>query len=453
MFAGLSWLLCIGLATVARAGTLVESTSDPAAFAPDEIRAVAGDVVSSRSFWRAGRLLTESEVALDDGSTLMVRQVGGSDGAISVIQFPSRPIARPGDRLTLLVQGMQRDPRTKTAHPRIVDIVDVTRAGAALDESVRNFVQTTNERNVPLHWQHQCVFITYDVDGTTDIEGDLEFQVMDSVFQTWRDSTADCSYQTFEMNGRQEVVVAEDRQNVVTFREDEWGPVGCTEDPSLLCYNPNAAGITTVLFINSAGEERSGEILGADIEMNAVDFSVSHQGLTNGPPELCLADLANTLTHEVGHLLGLDHTCVPFDFTPGLDPDGQPRPWPVDSQGLEVPICGPGNPEYIRESTMNAFQACGETSKATPEADDIDAVCWVYWQPADPGECRLPESNSFATRDCSCRLGHRGSDSPPTPLVSLLLVGILLSWRIRRGRGPAAARCSDAGRSPLIESP
>src|SRR6266545_4061144 len=63
------------------------------------------------------------------------------------------------------------------------------------------------------------------------------------------------------------------------------------------------------IFIDDEKSDRNGTLLDADIELNALDFkiAVDHQSL--GPAQLCESDLANTFTHEIGHLMGLDHTC------------------------------------------------------------------------------------------------------------------------------------------------
>ena len=54
----------------------------------------------------------------------------------------------------------------------------------------------------------------------------------------------------------------------------------------------------------------AGRILDADVEMNNFNFAFTVDGTAPataaGRP---VADVQNTLTHELGHLLGLDHTC------------------------------------------------------------------------------------------------------------------------------------------------
>ncbi len=67
--------------------------------------------------------------------------------------------------------------------------------------------------------------------------------------------------------------------------------------------------------------------------------------------------MQNTLTHELGHLMGLEHPC-----RVGADP---PR---TDGNGVQVPMCGAAlNDAQITEATMFNFQDCGETKKETLE--------------------------------------------------------------------------------------
>ena len=433
----LSWSFLLALVATAAAGTTVVGNGDATVLdnRSPKARALTGTVVASETHWHDGRIVTTARVRADDGSELELSQIGGTIGELTTIQIPGQPIARTHDQVTLLVEDAHD--KRDGGQPRVLEVLWVTAGESQKNpvsrtpENQRKFVRTTNDRNVPLYWNYNCVHITYDSAGTTDLDGDTEFQVMDSVFQTWRDTTASCSYLTFVIEESAPVELALDRVNIVKFLEEEWGPVGCTTNSAVPCYHPDAAAITTVSFINSAGQERSGEIVDADIELNGAHFAISDQDVTNAPPQLCKSDLANTLTHEVGHLMGLDHTCVGAGFSPGFDPDGNPKPWPQDHNGEDVPFCGAGNPPEVRDSTMNAFQNCGETAKASPEQDDIDAVCAVYPGAEDPGTCRIPDSTS-GRRTCACRLGTAGNDSPVSPLLPMALLAAALLWRQRR---------------------
>jgi MYXO-CTERM domain-containing protein len=153
--------------------------------------------------------------------------------------------------------------------------------------------------------------------------------------------------------------------------------------------------------------------------LNAVHFAISSEGRSLGGLA-CLSDLANTLTHEVGHLLGLDHTCRLGN-----------EPARLDNQGNLVPQCSSDLPSEILEATMHPSQECGETKKITLEADDIDAICSVYAMVQDPRTC---ERVSLGRRRGFCSVGPAPgrSDDLLSLLWPLAAAGLLLFRRRRR---------------------
>ena len=100
-------------------------------------------------------------------------------------------------------------------------------------------------------------------------------------------------------------VAANDRRNMVILRDTSWCLLDATGacSPTSTAYDPAALALTTVWARASTGE-----IIDADIEINAVNNLwadvVAHPELVDRH------DLQNVLTHEIGHLLGLDHSCL-----------------------------------------------------------------------------------------------------------------------------------------------
>ena len=169
-----------------------------------------------------------------------------------------------------------------------------------------------------------------------------------------------------------------DRLNSIGFRRDEWRKIPCkpTEKEACLPYSGNAIAITIV-----TSNKSTGEILDADIEINAVTqrFSdVVSEGRPTGGA-LSVQDLQNTLTHEFGHLIGLDHNC--YDPVPnGIAPR--------DHNGESAPDCF-NAPASITAATMFNSALPGETSKRDLAEDDLAALCDIYGPRTSSGGCSM----------------------------------------------------------------
>ena len=160
--------------------------------------------------------------------------------------------------------------------------------------------------------------------------------------------------------------------------------------------------ITTVHYVVSTGE-----IVDADMELQAWDgktqttgfyFTCTPAGSSCESAQLyqptagCVAyDVANTVTHEAGHVLGLDHVCNPAYAAP-------------------FDACG-----SLSEDTMAPNATAGDTNKRTLEADDIDGVCTIY-----------PAGNSTATSQAA---SSQSSGCSTAGGGGLSLLGLaLLRW-------------------------
>ncbi len=126
-----------------------------------------------------------------------------------------------------------------------------------------------------------------------------------------------------------------DMENRVVFRASDWPPE----------LGPETLALTSAVY-----RRTTGEIVDADIDLNGVDH-VWSAGLT---PLTGHDDVQNTLTHELGHVLGFGHTSV-------------------------------------RDATMYASAALEEKSKRDLAEDDINAICDVY-----PGGSRGVHSSCSA---------------------------------------------------------
>jgi MYXO-CTERM domain-containing protein len=124
------------------------------------------------------------------------------------------------------------------------------------------------------------------------------------------------------------------------------------------------------------------------------------------------------VTHETGHVLGLDHTCVPAGTVPR----------PTDNLGNPVPDCSTASPDVVATTMFPSAQP-GDTQKRDLAPDDQQAVCEIYPAASDPKVC-MPD----VAGGCTCvAAGHPGAPGPGA--IALGLAGLtLLRARRRRGR-------------------
>ena len=332
-----------------------------------------GDVIAARGRWTSDHrtIVTDAVVRTPTGDVDVLQLGGHADGYTMTIIHGAEQLV-PGQRVVITAH-----PTTAGAvRPRwLLDDVDVRSGPRAAGPFVRT---NTNVTKVPVHWAKSCVEVSRAREGTIAIAADAEASVIVQSITTWNASTASCSYLNLVDLGAVASEIGNDGVNLIKFRDTEWCRPA-VDGNEQHCFSHQASGITTLLFVDDAGNDRNGEIVDADIELNGVDFAIS----TNGQSESqlgCKADLANTLVHELGHLLGLGHTC--------LGPADSPR---NDGAGNPVPLCSETIDATIIDSTMYPFQACGETSKASLSADDASAICTIYPLADDPGACEGPD--------------------------------------------------------------
>ncbi len=371
--------------------------------------AVDGQVIATASRWTSdgSRIVTEATVRTPDGD-VTVSQLGGSVDGLAMRTFPGPAIMMPGMRVAV------------TAHPAL-DLAQRTHVvvdGVRVLAEAPGFVRTgPTASGKYLYWESGCVYVNVDAEGTKEIAGANEFPVIDSAIAAWNDGTRGCSYMNLVRDPKLEnLEVSRDNVNVIKFRDLSWCRPALGDDPAR-CYSPAAAGLTTAVFVDDSSSKRDGAIVDADVELNGVDFAISAGGETLGTAG-CKSDLANTLTHELGHLLGLEHPCRAAG-----DP---PR---TDGEGNTVPSCGGANDPEILEATMYNFQECGETKKATLSADDTAAICAIYPTGDDPGTC------SRVTDEAGC---CSASEEPPVPALALAGLTVAVLAVRRRSRKNSA---------------
>jgi len=261
---------------------------------------------------------------------------------------------------------------------------------AGADPAVNALACREGETPVPIFWDSTCVTYHINEEGSADVTlSDVEREVQQG-FDAWAD--ADCSYLGFHYGGQTD----EDRvgyspcdgvpnANIVVFRPSDW------RHPS------QALALTSVTY-----DLNTGQIVDADIELNDEQFNFT----VTDNPVLVRIDVQNTIAHEVGHLLGLDHS-----------------------------------PES--EATMFAMAPSGETGMRTLDSDDIAGVCDIY--PSGAAEPSCPSSQAYfeaptvgpgdqcpvEDTGCCAVAGPAGGGDRSAPLL-IALVGLGMALVRRR---------------------
>ncbi len=241
------------------------------------------------------------------------------------------------------------------------------------------YVPERTTGGTPIHWPGSCVFIRPHAAGTTHIEGDAEQTIIAEVLDHWRTSTQECGYLRFMLEPPEAGEVGLDYVNRIIFREDRWCQPA-TPTSAEVCHDPTFGAVTSLVYVDSPGDPNDGTILDADIEINAVNYAVgtcTFRGCVTMGTQPMAQDLANQLTHEIGHLLGLAHTCR-SEFEPmGTDTDGSPVLFCTD----------PELPFEATTSSMYPVSIPEETRKATLSPGDVEDFCEIYPLADDPESC------------------------------------------------------------------
>jgi hypothetical protein len=268
-----------------------------------------------------------------------------------------------------------------------------------------------------LAWNQREYLYHYDSAGSIRTPGDSEFAAMEAAFDTWRTLAASCTDYTFTRGANMSAprvgyVEASEgnpepvNENVILFREASCVDVLPDDAPcydSKTCGNDHGCwdhGDGIIGLTTSTYSTRTGHVLDADIELNASQpggsggflfTTVSSPPCEGTPSTSCVAvDLQNTMTHEIGHVMGLDHV-----LTPG--------------------------------STMEATAPPGETHKRIIDVGSAEGVCTMYPRGLPPTQCLEPvEKGHELTADS--RLGCAAAPA------SLLPAGLLFAWALRSRR-------------------
>lgn len=270
-----------------------------------------------------------------------------------------------------------------------------------------------------LYWgTRQLAFETNDK-GSRDA-GPGAFAAVSASFAAWAAPCTDLAFDDLGRTSRADIGFSlqdANRPALVVWRDvlcskaappsDPCWAEGCANAYDCWEHDADVLALTTTSYNN-----KTGEIVHADIEFNGATYGFTAMDSPPCPkspppprPAPCVAiDVQNTLTHEVGHLLGLDHS--------------------LDS-----------------EATMFKTADLGELKKRSPEADDLDGLCHLYPQGRPTSTCLSPPPGTLQSSEGGCHCGAQGG------LTGLTLP--LLTALLRRRRHPGCTRSSRAGRASI----
>jgi hypothetical protein len=282
------------------------------------------------------------------------------------------------------------------------------------------YVRYMSAGGKPFKWPQSCVPMTaYPNDLTAMMSIDEILSNVTAAAATWSNVSDACTYLHIDITSSTGDTprAVNDGHNNVIFRASSW----CKQNPGGDCdpavsYDPAALALTSVSASTSSGTIRD-----ADLEVNAFHFRwadlVVHPELRG--PGMTIHDLQNALTHEMGHVIGLDHTCYL-----------QPPPL-IDNNGNPTPDCADASPDVLA-TTMFPSANPGDVDKRTLAPDDQQAVCDIYPAAMDPMVC-APVTTNSSLEGCSCAAG--GARAPGAALAVTGLGGALLfAVRARRRR-------------------
>jgi hypothetical protein len=276
-------------------------------------------------------------------------------------------------------------------------------AAAVLSQAYARSRASESDPNSQCLWWKENTRITWRVNqaGNAETPGDTEFTAIGRAFATWQTELAACGSLTFVEGPRstsREATYSPDddpvNQNLVLFRERAckgqvsagdpcWSDGSCGNKYDCWQFSEGAIAITTTSF-----SPRNAEIFDSDIELNTPSYiftTVDSPPCVRGAEAVtCIAtDVQNTMTHEIGHLLGLAHISD-------------------------------------ANSTMNPRAVTGELTKRTLDPGSKKFVCDVYPRGQPSKLCFLPrasiEQAQAAKTGCAAAAG-----APLWALAALLL--------------------------------
>ena len=255
----------------------------------------------------------------------------------------------------------------------------------------------------PVSWPSGCVLMAVDDPKSDLVSWDQLTDAARAAGETWTQAGSSCGEFRFAVEKAGGALQARgDGVNAIIFRTAGY----CRSGDKLIC-DPLSMAITWLYY----GDD--GRLFEADIEINGEAYVWN-----DGADGTAMFDIQAGVTHEMGHVLGLDHNCY----------EGMGLPRPVDDQGVPAVICEPVSPE-VRASIMYPTDSPSGGRRALA-ADDVRGICALYPSGLDP-TCR----GGLNPDGGCCAVAPRNDSRTPAAGCLFALLFLIASMR-RRSRGP-----------------
>ena len=250
-----------------------------------------------------------------------------------------------------------------------------------------------------LHWTISTVKMVGDVRGTKDVPGNKEWNAVIASMGTW--NRVKCNQPKLEFKGLQKDV----QIGYWPDRDDNYNGIKWTNSKQEWTQRYGDAFGDVIAFTTVNYNELTGVILDADMDINDWNFFFT----VSDNPEDTVFDVQNTVTHELGHVLGMDHSL-----------DGT--------------------------ATMYYSAQEQDLNKRTLEQDDIDGLCYIYKkQHKEPDisnegvtdikeeiEPTLPKDPKKGS-SIGCTENFNNSNKIGILLITIALIILLRGWRVTQG--------------------
>ncbi len=282
------------------------------------------------------------------------------------------------------------------------------------------FVRKLSSAGIPERWGESCLPVAVYPNGYAEMTRDEIAKSIGAAARAWGPDAIACGDGSHpyleivvEMAADRAAAphVAYDGRNTIAFETESW-----------------SGDDTTQVAVTYDFRQPGGRIVDTDIRINALYHSFANldPGSALGGHSFDFFDLQNAITHELGHLIGLAHTCM-------LDP-GEARP--LDDQGNPVPACADASDEVLA-TTMYPSTEPGWIAQRVLSSDEVRAVCAIYPASADPKLCVL----DLPDDGCGCAATGPRPGGLLAGVVGLALALAVSRARPRRaGSGPKPRR-------------